>query len=174
MMLEVANALAGKWTRQGPDADIVVADDMTRLTLDTISLACFGYRFDSFQSAQLHPFLEAMVGVLSEAMGKLTRLPIQDRFMREHHRRYAEDVARMHALVDEVIRARRQTGDDGASDLLGLMLNARDPVGLQQGIVGISRVGVIVGQSFQLNDFFGGVATQTFDDAFLIHGIDKS
>jgi cytochrome P450/NADPH-cytochrome P450 reductase len=61
-------------------------------------------------------------------MGKLTRLPIQDRFMREHHRRYAEDVARMHALVDEVIRARRQTGDDGASDLLGLMLNARDPV----------------------------------------------
>lgn len=130
VMLEVANALADKWTRQGPDADIPVADDMTRLTLDTISLAGFGYRFNSFTTPELHPFLAAMVGVLSEAMGKLTRLPLKDRFMREHHRRFAQDVAAMHRLVDEVIRARRQAQDGGigASDLLGLMLNARDPV----------------------------------------------
>ncbi|MGN7101831.1 bifunctional cytochrome P450/NADPH--P450 reductase [Ralstonia holmesii] len=130
VMLEVANALADKWARQGPDADIPVADDMTRLTLDTISLAGFGYRFDSFNTPELHPFLAAMVGVLSEAMGKLTRLPLKDRFMREHHRRFAHDVAAMHQLVDEVIRARRQAKDGGvgASDLLGLMLNARDPV----------------------------------------------
>ncbi|MGC3506797.1 cytochrome P450, partial [Pseudomonas aeruginosa] len=53
VMLEVANALAGKWVRQGPDADIPVADDMTRLTLDTISLAGFGYRFDSFNTPDL-------------------------------------------------------------------------------------------------------------------------
>ncbi|CAJ0887906.1 Bifunctional cytochrome P450/NADPH--P450 reductase 2 [Ralstonia mannitolilytica] len=130
VMLEVANALADKWARQGPEADIAVADDMTRLTLDTISLAGFGYRFDSFNTPELHPFLAAMVGVLSEAMGKLTRLPLKDRFMREHHRRFAQDVAAMHALVDEVIRARRHApgGAAGASDLLGLMLNARDPV----------------------------------------------
>jgi len=130
VMLEVANALADKWARQGPDADIPVADDMTRLTLDTISLAGFGYRFDSFNSPELHPFLEAMVGMLSEAMGKLTRLPIKDRFMREHHRRFEQDVAVMHQLVDEVIHARRQApvGSGAASDLLGLMLNARDPV----------------------------------------------
>ncbi|MGM3276821.1 bifunctional cytochrome P450/NADPH--P450 reductase [Ralstonia sp. 24A2] len=130
VMLEVANALADKWTRQGPDADISVADDMTRLTLDTISLAGFGYRFDSFKTPELHPFLEAMAGVLSEAMGKLTRLPFKDRFMHEHHRRFEQDVAAMHQLVDEVIRKRRQAQDGGmgASDLLGLMLNARDPV----------------------------------------------
>ncbi|CAJ0789833.1 Bifunctional cytochrome P450/NADPH--P450 reductase 2 [Ralstonia condita] len=130
VMLEVADALADKWARQGPDADIPVADDMTRLTLDTISLAGFGYRFDSFNTPELHPFLAAMVGVLSEAMGKLTRLPLKDRFMREHHRRFEQDVASMHGLVDEVIRARRlaRDGGKGASDLLGLMLNARDPV----------------------------------------------
>lgn len=130
VMLDVANALADKWARQGPDADIPVADDMTRLTLDTISLAGFGYRFDSFNTPELHPFLAAMVGVLSEAMGKLTRLPLKDRFMREHHRRFEHDVAAMHQLVDEVIRARRQAKDGGigASDLLGLMLNARDPL----------------------------------------------
>ena len=130
VMLEVANALANTWARQGPDVDISVADDMTRLTLDTISLAGFGYRFDSFNTPALHPFLSAMVGVLSEAMGRLTRLPIKDRFMRAHHRQFAQDVAAMHQLVDEVIRARRQAkdGTTGASDLLGLMLNARDPV----------------------------------------------
>ncbi len=39
-----ADRLVDKWDRRGPDADIAVADDMTRLTLDTIALSGFGYR----------------------------------------------------------------------------------------------------------------------------------
>ena len=38
--------------------------DMTRLTLDTIALCGFGYRFNSFYRDTPHPFVEAMVRVL--------------------------------------------------------------------------------------------------------------
>jgi len=130
MMLEVAEQLAGKWARGGPDADIAVADDMTRLTLDTISLAGFGYRFDSFSRDALHPFLDAMVDVLAEVMRRLTRLPLHNRLMTSSLRRIDRDIAQMHPLVDEVIAARRAAGADQAPtrDLLGLMLQARDPL----------------------------------------------
>lgn len=126
VMLRVANRLVDKWDRNGPDADIAVADDMTRLTLDTIALAGFGYDFRSFASDAPDPFIVAMVGALEEAMRKLTRLPIQDRFMGRAHRRFADDVATMRNLVDDVIRQRRATPRPGM-DLLNLMLEARDP-----------------------------------------------
>ncbi|MBP7659753.1 MAG: cytochrome P450, partial [Burkholderiaceae bacterium] len=130
MMLEVAEQLAAKWARGGPDADIAVADDMTRLTLDTISLAGFGYRFDSFSRDAMHPFLDAMVDVLAEVMRRLTRLPLQNRLMTSSLQRIDRDIAQMHPLVDEVIAARRAAGPDQAPtrDLLGLMLQARDPL----------------------------------------------
>ncbi|WP_020200399.1 bifunctional cytochrome P450/NADPH--P450 reductase [Cupriavidus sp. WS] len=130
VMLRVANRLVGKWERQGPDADIAVADDMTRLTLDTIALSGFGYDFDSFASAQLHPFIGAMVGALEEAMGKLTRLAIKDKFMHAAHRKFAADVGFMRELVDDVVRQRRAAAARGQApepDLLNLMLDARDP-----------------------------------------------
>ncbi len=125
-MLRVANNLVAKWDRQGADADIAVADDMTRLTLDTIALCGFGYDFDSFASERLHPFITAMVGALEEAMGKLTRLPIQERFMRAAHRKFDDDIRFMRELVDDVIRQRRGAPTTG-HDLLNLMLEARDP-----------------------------------------------
>jgi len=126
LMLRVASRLVDKWDRQGPDADIAVADDMTRLTLDTIALSGFGYDFDSFASQRLDPFIVAMVGALEEAMRKLTRLPIQDRLMGRAHRQCAADIAYMRNLVDDVIRQRRAAPTAGM-DLLNLMLEARDP-----------------------------------------------
>ncbi len=131
VMLRVANRLVEKWDRKGPDADIAVADDMTRLTLDTIALSGFGYDFESFASDELDPFIVAMVGALEEAMQKLTRLPIQDRFMGRAHRQFAEDVAYMRNLVDDVIRQRRSAPRPGM-DLLNLMLEAHDPETDQQ------------------------------------------
>lgn len=125
-MVDVASQLVGKWRAAG-DRDIEVTDDMTRLTLDTIALCGFGYRFESFATPQLHPFLQSMVRVLDETMGRLTRLPFITRMRRSANRRFGEDIASMHALVDEVIRARRQHPGE-ARDLLGLMLEAVDPV----------------------------------------------
>ncbi|MGW0804506.1 bifunctional cytochrome P450/NADPH--P450 reductase [Nonomuraea sp. NPDC002799] len=125
-MLEVAEQLADSWAgRQGED--LPVADDMTRLTLDTISLTGFGYRFNSFDSPELHPFLQAMGGALTEAMHRNQQLPFVTRLKRRNEETYRRDIATMQALVDDVIRQRRAEGVTGSTDLLGLMLEAADP-----------------------------------------------
>jgi cytochrome P450/NADPH-cytochrome P450 reductase len=126
MMLQVADQLVAKWrAREGQD--LAVVDDMTRLTLDTISLAGFGYEFNSFGSERMHPFLESMGRGLTEAMAGLTRLPILKNIPnRAREQRYAGDVAAMFKLVDDVIAERRRHPTD-SNDLLNLMLNAVDP-----------------------------------------------
>jgi cytochrome P450/NADPH-cytochrome P450 reductase len=126
MMLEVADQLVAKWKmREGQD--LWVADDMTRLTLDTISLAGFGYRFNSFGSERMHPFLESMGRGLTEAMAGLTRLPFLKNIPnRAREARYQEDIAAMFKLVDDVIEERKRHPTDG-NDLLNLMLTAVDP-----------------------------------------------
>ncbi|MEW9550276.1 bifunctional cytochrome P450/NADPH--P450 reductase [Nonomuraea sp. NPDC050783] len=125
--LEVAEQLVASWAaRQGQD--LPVADDMTRLTLDTISLTGFGHRFDSFASPELHPFLKAMGGALTEAMLRNQQLPLVTRLRRGREESYRRDIATMQALVDDVIKARRAGGGGGGTgDLLGLMLEAADP-----------------------------------------------
>ncbi len=123
-MLEVAEQLSASWEARAGQ-DILVADDMTRLTLDTISLAGFGYRFNSFEQAELHPFLGAMVRVLSHTMSKLTRLPLLNRISKDSPA-FLRDIEQMNSLVDEVIRSRRDQPVDTA-DLLNLMLHAEDP-----------------------------------------------
>ncbi|MEU4326639.1 bifunctional cytochrome P450/NADPH--P450 reductase [Nonomuraea dietziae] len=125
-MLEVAEQLTESWAgRQGQD--LPVTDDMTRLTLDTISLTGFGYRFRSFDSPELHPFLLAMGGALTEAMLRLQQLPVVTKMRRRQELAYRDDIAVMQELVDEVIRQRRAEGGGGTKDLLGLMLEASDP-----------------------------------------------
>jgi len=47
---------------------------MTRLTIDTIALCGFGYRFNSFYRDSRHPFVEAMMVMLAESQARL-RLP---------------------------------------------------------------------------------------------------
>lgn len=130
VMPEVANVSVEKRTCQESNADILVVDDMMQFMFDTISLTGFRYRFDSLNTPELHPFPMAVVGVLSGVMGRFMRLPLKDRFTCKHHWRFEHDMAAIHQLVDEMIRARRQTknGGAGVSDLLGLMLSAHNPV----------------------------------------------
>ncbi|GAA5045128.1 cytochrome P450 [Thermocatellispora tengchongensis] len=125
-MLEIAQNLVASWRRrQGQDLN--VPDDMTRLTLDTISLTGFDYRFDSFESAELHPFLRAMGRALTEAMLRNRQLPLVTKLKRRREEGYRADIALMRELVDDVIRQRRAAGKAGTGDLLGLMLQAADP-----------------------------------------------
>jgi cytochrome P450/NADPH-cytochrome P450 reductase len=62
MMLDIADQLMDKWTRLNADDDVDVPADMTRLTLDTIALCGFGYRFNSFYRETPHPFVDGQVG----------------------------------------------------------------------------------------------------------------
>ena len=99
---------------------------MTRFTLDSIAIAGFGYRFNSFAKDQLDPFLESLATALIECMNKTTRLPIQQRFAKKGKDRLAAAISTMNDLVDQVIAQRRAHPTDGG-DLLNLMLETKDP-----------------------------------------------
>ena len=128
-MLDIADQMLTKWERLGPEASIDVSDNMTRLTLDTIALCGFGYRFNSYYQNEMHPLIEAMVRMLSEAGSRARRLPIQTTLMLRTQRQYEADGRYLHSVTDELIaKRRRMPEDEKPRDLLGLMLEAKDPV----------------------------------------------
>ncbi|MET9359735.1 cytochrome P450 [Streptomyces sp. NPDC006632] len=125
-MLRVARRVMESWDRRAALGSAVdVADDMTRMTLDTIGLAGFGFDFDSFGRATPHPFVEAMVRCLEWSMRRLGRAPDADHS--EQDARFERDSAYLASVVDEVIATRTGSGDTSADDLLGLMLGTTHP-----------------------------------------------
>ena len=126
-MVDIATQLVEKWSRLNPDEDIDVPGDMTRLTLDTIGLCAFSYRFNSFYSERPQPFVAAMQEALSFATSNLSKLPIQRRLMFRRTRRVQEDVSTMNGLIDRLIAERQANADQGRySDLLQAMLTGVD------------------------------------------------
>src|SRR5207249_10580387 len=99
-MLDIAEQLVDKWERLNPDEEIDVTSDMTRLTLDTIGLCGFDYRFNSFYRDTLHPFVQAMMDNLEENQERQRRLPIQDRLMIRKQRQREANRELMYDLID--------------------------------------------------------------------------
>jgi cytochrome P450 / NADPH-cytochrome P450 reductase len=127
MMVDIAQQLVQKWERLNHNESIDVPDDMTRLTLDTIGLCGFGYRFNSFYRENHNPFIISMVNSLDEAMHQSTRLPIQNKLMFKRKKQFKKDIQSMFSLVDQLIAERKDRGDQGETDMLARMLSAKDP-----------------------------------------------
>src|SRR3979490_2819480 len=128
-MLDIAEQLVKKWERTNADDEIDVVHDMTALTLDTIGLCGFDYRFNSFYREDYHPFVESLVRSLETIM--LTRgLPLEGLWLRNRNRDMASDVAFMNAMVDEIVAERRRAAeaDAGKNDMLGAMMTGVDRV----------------------------------------------
>ncbi|MEI4790467.1 bifunctional cytochrome P450/NADPH--P450 reductase [Bacillus sp. FJAT-53060] len=126
MMLDIATQLVQKWQRSGRDEEIEVAEDMTKLTLDTIGLCGFDFRFNSFYKENQHPFIESMLKGLIEAMDQTSRWPFADKLMIKRKKEFEQNVDFMKQLVDAIIRERKNQDHTG-EDLLSLMLHAKDP-----------------------------------------------
>ncbi|MHA5055076.1 cytochrome P450, partial [Streptomyces sp. SD15] len=125
-MMEIAQNLAGKWERK-EGRPVNITDDYTRLTLDTIALSGFGYRFNSFEKEELHPFLQALLEALVESMRRSQELPEMTALRKDDDKKYHENIQVMRDLVESVIKERREGKNSGEGDLLGLMLEAIDP-----------------------------------------------
>jgi cytochrome P450 len=123
IMLDVAHELVAAWDAASGPVD--VSADMTRLTLETIGLAGFGYRFGSFERTEPHPFVTAMIRALRYAQLQNVKLPFVRRAFAGTPEQNRADIAVMTDLVDEVITERRD-GEE-SRDLLGLMLTEGHP-----------------------------------------------
>jgi cytochrome P450/NADPH-cytochrome P450 reductase len=126
-MVDVAEQLVKKWERLNADDEIDVVHDMTALTLDTIGLCGFDYRFNSFYREDYHPFVESLVRSLETIM--LTRgLPLEGLWLRNRNRDLASDIAFMNKMVDEIVAERRKNAEAAADkkDMLGAMMTGVD------------------------------------------------
>jgi len=126
-MVDIADQLVKKWERLNADDEIDVVHDMTALTLDTIGLCGFDYRFNSFYRRDYHPFVESLVRSLETIM--MTRgLPLENLWMKKRRQTLAEDVAFMNSMVDEIIAERRKAAEaaEGKKDMLNAMLSGVD------------------------------------------------
>lgn len=126
-MVDIAEQLVKKWERLNGDEEIDVVHDMTALTLDTIGLCGFDYRFNSFYRRDYHPFVESLVRSLETIM--MTRgLPLEGLWLQKRRRDLALDVAFMNKMVDEIIAERRGNAEaaEGKKDMLGAMMTGVD------------------------------------------------
>jgi cytochrome P450/NADPH-cytochrome P450 reductase len=128
-MVDIADQLVKKWERLNGDEEIDVVHDMTALTLDTIGLCGFDYRFNSFYRRDYHPFVESLVRSLETIM-MIRGLPMENLWMQKRRRDLAADVAFMNKMVDEIVAERRKNAEGAADkkDMLGAMMTGVDRV----------------------------------------------
>ncbi len=126
-MVDIAEQLVKKWERLNADEEIDVVHDMTALTLDTIGLCGFDYRFNSFYRRDYHPFVESLVRSLETIM-MIRGLPLENLWMQKRRRDLAGDVAFMNKMVDEIVAERRRYADAAADkkDMLAAMMTGVD------------------------------------------------
>src|SRR3989441_795527 len=126
-MVDIAEQLVKKWERLNADEEIDVVHDMTALTLDTIGLCGFDYRFNSFYREDYHPFVESLVRSLETIM-RTRGLPLEGLWLQKRRKTLAEDVLFMNKMVDEIIAERRGNAEaaEGKKDMLGAMMTGVD------------------------------------------------
>lgn len=125
-MHDIASQLVMKWARQGPEQTIHVTDDFTRLTLDTIALCAMDFRFNSYYSQNMHPFIQAMADFLKVSGDRARRDPISQLFYRSESAQYWENVELLRKTSSQLIDKRKQS-PSVKKDLLSGMLNGVDP-----------------------------------------------
>lgn len=125
-MYDIATQLVMKWARQGPTAAITVTDDFTRLTLDTIALCSMGTRFNSFYHDEMHPFVEAMVGLLAGSGSRATRPGLLNSLPTADNAKYWNDITYLRNLSQELVQARKDNPEE-KKDLLNALILGRDP-----------------------------------------------
>lgn len=126
-MVDIAEQLVKKWERLNADEEIDVVHDMTALTLDTIGLCGFDYRFNSFYRRDYHPFVASLVRSLETIM-MIRGLPLENLWMQKRRRDMASDVEFMNRMVDEIVAERRKnaTAADDKKDMLAAMMTGVD------------------------------------------------
>jgi cytochrome P450/NADPH-cytochrome P450 reductase len=125
-MHDIASQLVMKWARHGPNHQIQVVDDFTRLTLDTIALCAMDYRFNSYYSESMHPMIQAMADFLKVSGDRARRDGITQMFYRGETQKYQDDIELLRKTSFDVINTRKQNPTD-KKDLLNGMLKGVDP-----------------------------------------------
>lgn len=128
MMTDIAEQMLAKWATLNPDDEIDVGDHMSRLTLDTIGLSAFSYRFNSFWREDLHPFVKSMLNVLAAQQKFVGQSSLELALHVRERRHLMEDRDLVLSTAAHLVQERRAEGEEGLKkhDLLSAMLTGVD------------------------------------------------
>ncbi|CAK7201368.1 hypothetical protein SEUCBS139899_004072 [Sporothrix eucalyptigena] len=126
-MYDIATQMVMKWARVGSEKTVLLTEDFTRLTLDTIALCAMDYRFNSFYSDTVHPYVQAMTNTLEARsqfgqIGQRIKVLLQPSYVAQ----LKADVAYMGTVGRELVQHRRDHPTD-KKDLLNNMIYGKDP-----------------------------------------------
>ncbi|KAI1612319.1 NADPH--cytochrome P450 reductase-like protein [Exophiala viscosa] len=125
-MKDIANQLILSWARKGPENRICVTDDFTKLTLDTIALCTMNYRFNSFYTEAMNPFVEAMLVVLKENNVKNSRPGFVNKLMFRKEAERQKGLAFMKKVGMDIVENRRADPVE-KKDFLNTLIYGKDP-----------------------------------------------
>jgi cytochrome P450 / NADPH-cytochrome P450 reductase len=125
-MDDIASQLMLKWARQGPDHKILASEDFSRLTLDTIALCTMDYRFNSFYTDDMHPFVQAMNRVFTELNSQDTIGGTLRNMIPGHKEQLTRDNEFILQTGADIVKRRREHPVE-KKDLLNAMLYTKDP-----------------------------------------------
>ncbi|BBY32534.1 NADPH--cytochrome P450 reductase [Mycolicibacter minnesotensis] len=109
-MLDIGDQLVARWDASAGDRPVDASTDLQKLAMDTVALAGFGARFDSFTHEGLAPVPQSFTAALAE----LGDAGATAEFDRER--------AALHRTFDELVKQHRATPSAEADDLLYVML----------------------------------------------------
>ena len=129
-MIKTSRELIDRWNNLPEDTYINLTTDMTNVTLETIGLCGFNYKFDSLKTAAPHPFIKALLSSLRFVMESIAIPEFINKLRFKKVKKFNIDTAYMYQLVDKVITERKNNPEkyEGIHDLLNIMLNTQDNV----------------------------------------------
>ena len=125
MMVEETQDLLARWEKLGADAEVDVSREMTRLTAEIICRTLFSYDIDDSVERVYDAFARYQDSLGRLAISELAGLPAW--LPRPSAWRGRRAAAELDRIVGEIVAQRQRTGEQ-RSDLLGLLLDAVDPV----------------------------------------------
>ena len=129
-MVETSRMLLDRWSKIPSATHINLTTDMTNVTLETIGLCGFNYRFHSLESDTVHPFIEALLSSLQFVMESIAIPEFVNKLRRKRVKKFEQDTDHMYRMVDTIIEERKRSPEkyQGVHDLLNIMLHTEDTV----------------------------------------------
>ncbi|MFD8103104.1 cytochrome P450 [Nocardia fluminea] len=125
-IIDTVRELADVWSAASEWID--VPETTNKLTFEIIARAGFSHSFGSLADSHSGSFVEAMVRELAYANRRTDVLPLFDKvFRRDDRDRHKADLTHAHAVVDDIIEARKGHPHREYRDILDLMLDSVDP-----------------------------------------------
>nr|POE52309.1 bifunctional cytochrome p450/nadph--p450 reductase [Quercus suber] len=116
-----------------------------------VERCAMGFRFNSFYHEEMHPFIDAMAGVLTEAGNRSRRPDVADYILRSQKQDFDTKTEYLKRVSLELVQKRRKNPTD-KKDLLNAMLNNRDPklgVGLTDDSIVDNMITFLVAEVYQ-------------------------